>query len=371
MAQEPISNDVLKDFVDVFLRTQDSGESDQSPVWNQLEELARQTVRKVGRLKRPQEVDPRDWVLAHKMLDFAAHSIVGPRATYVLGFLPIVLDSMGRSIDSMKSTWNMSKFSEALQYRYEYKMAVKPVWIEQDTLSNAEPSEIQQLLQDLVAGKPVDSMWHRPDSVQCEDMCVRIFYVPVVYSVKGKMETDWRIDDVYDQVDDTDAGESHLRKMFYETFEMAFEGTLGVQLAEIGIASDVTSEALTIRDMWEIETRLGMMKEAVSQNGTADHSVKIEIQLTWATGVETQLKTQSAPAIRFAVTAQREDDSEAHRMVVGVHVGLQYDEEWGVLVQDLLGICLRAGWPNVQIKQHTSVDALNYWSEMNTPHYLM
>lgn len=371
MAQEPVTIDALKDFVDVFLRAENSGEEPNSPLWNQVEELGRKTIRQVEWIKRPLDVNPNDWEKAQSCLDFVAHSTVESNVTYVLGFMPVIVDTMSGNIEKMTSTWNMGKLSNALQYKFEYALAVHPLWITHDTLSSANARDIQLLLQALSNKKEPEPMWHNPEAMACEDICVRIFYMPVIYTLRGKMEYDWSPEDVYISIDENSKQERVLMETFGDAFTLHGEQETRIQLCDIGLASQVIHEAKTLRDLREIETRLEMLKAAVSMRENSEHEYKLEVQLTWGTGVGQNIELGEAPAIRFAVMAKNVDDETPHRMVVGVNVDPDNPGSWTDILQELLAMSFRVGWPNVQIKQVSSEEALNYWAEVNTPKYLM
>lgn len=376
MSQEPVSNNALKEFVDVFLRAEGSGEEPNSKIWGQVEELARRAIRQSERVKRPNDVHPSDWLKAGECLAFAAHSIVekdaaGVDVVHVLGFLPIVSDTMEGAIEKMSHTGKFEKLSAALQYKYEYALKIHPFWITHDTLVTADARDIQLFLQALVAGKGADPMWDQPAAMACENMCVRNFYLPVVYTVHGTMEPEWSPEDVYDPCEFHQKGEDAIMDEFYEVFTLHGEQDTRLQFYDIGLAGQVTNEARTKRDLREIDTRLEMMKAAVTQRENSEHEANLEIQLTWGAGLGDSIELGEAPAIRFAVNARNLEDDVTQRMVMGIHVDPDDPESWAESLQYLLAICFRVGWPNVQIRQVGGQQALNYWAGANAPMRLM
>lgn len=376
MSEEPVSNSALKEFVDVFLRAEGSGEDEDSPIWNQVEELARRAVRQSERFKRPNDVDPSDWAKARQCMEFAAHSIVekdaqGIDVTHVLGFLPIVADTMDGAIDKMSSTWNLKKLSQALQYKFEYALDIKPFWITHEALDTANAHEVQVFLQALVAGKGADPMWHHPEAMACENVCVRNFYMPIVYTVHGTMEPDWSPEEVYEPCDFSQKGEDAIMVAFEDAFTLHGDNDTRLQMYDVGLAVQVTNEALTKRDLREIDTRLEMIKASVTQRENPAHEVKLDVQLTWGSGLGDAIESGEAPTIRFSVSARNIEDQVEHRFTRGVHVDQENPESWGETLQHILSICFRVGWPHVQIKQFSGAEALNFWAENNAPTQLM
>lgn len=376
MSQEPVSNNVLNDFVDVFLRAEGSGEKPDSLIWGQVEEMARRAIRQAERVKRPSHVNPGDWAKASECMDFAAHSIVdkdskGVDVVHVLGFMPIIADTMSGAIDKMTSTWKLNELSKALQYKFEYTLKLHPFWITHDTLAEADAQDIQSFLQAIVTGKDADPMWHQPEAMACENMCVRIFYLPVVYTVHGKMEPDWSPEDVYEPCDFNQNGEDAIMDTFEEVFTLHGEQDTRLQAYDIGLAIQVTHSARTTRDLREIDTRLEMIKSAVTMQEKPEHESRLEIQLTWGAGLGDSIEIGEAPVIRFSVMARNLEEDVVHRLVLGVHVDPDNKETWGESLQHLLSICFRVGWPHVQIKQVSNAQAINYWSEATAPTQLM
>jgi hypothetical protein len=376
MSEEAVANNALKEFVDVFLRAEGSGDDSNSNIWGLVEELARRVIRQSDRVKRPHDVDPGDWVKARECMAFAAHSIVekdkkGIDVSYILGFWPIVADTSEGAVDKMASTWKFNELSKALQYKFEYALKVQPFWITHEVLTGAEPRDIQLFLQALVAGKETDPMWHQPDAMVCENICVRNFYMPVIYTVHGTMEPGWSPEDVYAPCDFSQEGESAIMASFYEAFTLYGEQETQMQMYDIGLAGQVTNEARTARDLREIETRLEMIKAAVTQQEKSEHESNLEIQLTWGAGLGDSIEFGQAPVIRFSVKARNIEEDITHRLVLGVHVDSDNPESWGESLQYLLAICFRVGWPHVQVKQVSNEQAINYWTEANAPTHLM
>ena len=376
MAQEPVSNNALKNFVDVFLQAESSGAEPNSQVWGQVEELARRVIRQSERVKRPADVNPSDWLKAGQCMEFAAHSIVetdakGVEVVHVLGFLPIVADTMAGAIDKMTRTGEYGALSAALNYKFEYALAVHPIWIQHDTLVDAEPRDIQMLLQALIAKTDTDSMWDHPESMACETICVRNFYLPVVYTVHGKMEPEWSPEEVYEPCEFNQSGEDAIMAAFDQIFTLHGEQDTRVQLYDVGLSHQVINEARTHRDLREIDTRLEMIKAAVTQRENSEHEAHLEIQLTWGSGVGDSIEAGEAPAIRFAVHARNLEDDVMQRFVLGVHVNPENPESWGESLQHLLSMCFRVGWPQVQIKQVSGKQALDYWASANASKVLM
>lgn len=376
MSQEPVSNNALKEFVDVLLRAENSGADASDGLWSQVEELARRTIRQVDSLKRPQGVDPSDWTKASECLNYAAHSIAtkdaaGIDVMHVLGFLPIVADTMEGAVDKMTSSWRMNALSKALQYKFEHALVIHPFWITHDVLESADPKEIQQFLQALVDGKGADPMWHQPHAMACEHICVRMFYLPVVYTVCGTMEPEWSPDDVYEPCDFSQKGEYALMDAFEETFTLYGEQDTRFQMYDVGLADQVMNETKTRRDLREIDTRLEMIKASVSAHEKPEHEVKLEIQLTWSTGLGDSIEEGEAPVIRFTVAARNLEENVYERMSQQVHVDPDQPETWGESLQHLLAICFRVGWPHVQILQMGGPQALQHWAHINGPTQLM
>lgn len=376
MSEEPVSNNALKEFVDIFLRAEGSGAEPESQIWGQVEELARRAVRQTERVKRPKDVDPGDWAKARQCMEFAAHAIIekdaqGIDVTHVLGFWPIVADTSEGAIDKMTSTWKFKALSEALQYKFEYQLEVQPFWITHETLEHADARDIQLFLQAIVAGKPTDPMWHQPEAMACDNVCVRNFYMPVIYTVHGTMEPDWSTDEAYEPCDFNQKGEDAIMKAFYEAFTLYGEQDTRLQMYDIGLAAQVVNEARTKRDLREIDTRLETIKASVTQREKPEHEARLEIQLTWGAGPGDAIELGEAPVIRFAVHARNLEDDLVHRYTASVHVDPEDPESWGESLQHLLSICYRVGWPNVQINQVSGQKALNYWSEVNAPTRLM
>lgn len=376
MSQEPVSNNALKEFVDVLLRAENSGADASDGVWNQVEELARRTIRQVEHLKRPHDVDASDWTKASECFNYAAHSIAtkdsaGIDVMHVLGFLPIVADTMEGAIDKMTSSWRMKALSKALQYKFEYSLAIHPFWITHDVLESVSPKEIQQFLQALIDGKDADPMWHQPQTMECEEICVRMFYLPVVYTVSGTMEPEWSPEDVYEPCDFSQKGENALMDAFSETFTLYGEQDTRFQMYDVGLAQQVMNETKTRRDLREIDTRLEMIKASVSAHEKPEHEVKIEIQLTWAAGLGDSIEAGEAPVIRFSVQARNLEEKVWERMQMQVHVDPVEPETWSETLQHLLAICFRVGWPHVQILQVGGPQAIQQWAHVNAPTQLM
>ena len=371
-----VSYIALKDFVDVFLRAEGSGEEPSSQIWGQVEELARRTIRQIDRIKRPADVNPLDWEKAHECMSFAAHSIVdkdkrGVVVTHVLGFLPIIADTMDGAIEKMTSTWKLDALSRALQYKYEHALKIHPFWITHDVLEGADAKDIQLFLQALVSGKDANPMWHSPESMICENMCVRIFYLPVVYTVHGTMEPDWSPDEVYEPCDFSEKGEDAFMDAFEEAFTLHGDEDTRIQTYDIGLSIQVTNEAQTQRDLREIDTRLEMLKTNITMREKSAHEVRLEIQLTWGAGLGSLIEPEEAPAVRFIAFARNLEDDVAHRFTLGVHIDEGNPQSWNDVLQRLLAICFRVGWPNVEIKQVSNTQAINFWTEANAPTRLM
>ena len=358
---EPTSTS-FKDFIELYRRTEEANAPNSDSIWLQLEELARKALSTAPIYKKPHDVTPSDWAEAEQMFGYAAHMLVGKETTHVLGFLPLVVDVMSGALEGFRMAKNFMPLSKALAQRYAFPLKTYPCWIEHATLEQSNPKDIQTLLTALVQGQKLDEQWNRPDQLLCEEPCVRVFYLPVVFEVPNAVAqtTDYSLDDTYEEVSD---GDDALATAFETVFTMDGDCDVRIQEFDMGAADDVVHAAQTQRDLREITSRLEMMKAAVSQRDNTQHEARVEIQLTWGAPQGAPLESYDTPVVRFIAWAKNADDVAPSHMVMGVHVDPRQPGQWAGVLADLLQACYRVGWPNVNVRQHSGTDAIQYWNE--------
>ena len=348
-------------------------------VEKQLFMQAREVLGSVRHYGKPKSCSPSLWTQSQPLFMDAAHTVEINDTLFVMGFLGIAVDTIDGSVQRTRQHADAKKVTAALQPFFETPLTVYPVLIPEDTLDTANPHLLQQLLLGLLRKKPnidalpedVLAMWHHPDMV-LGDNKVQLMFLPVVFEVTGEVKEGFEWWEVYDREEDlteprrsrsknAKSPQEALSDSLSDMLDLQGEHTTLLYALDIGQVPDVIYDTKSMRDLRNVAAKMLLLKE----RATADdepYEAHVEIGLTWGPEAGTNPDSHDVPAIRFTAMVRKPDMSTMiFQQPMFVHPNHQ--EEWTVVVGELLRTAVKTGWPMGVVKQQSATDMMAAWQE--------